>query len=254
MSHGYDGAVIVVRSTDPRWLSNAWLLAAGPGGPAAIVDAGAPPGPLLEAAARHALRVERVLLTHHHGDHVSERAAFGAPAWMHALDAEHVPGALAIGDGAIVACGALTLRVMHVPGHTRGQINVVASAEGETSRVFTGDTLFRGSVGGTRGPGHGTFAQLRASILDRLMALPAETIVHAGHGDDTTIGREAEHNAFVRAWRGEIPTLDASCTAWGEPATLLLWEPDYDGGRKAWVRWRDGSEDTVPGSRVVARA
>lgn len=251
MSHGYDGAVIVARSTDPRWLSNAWLLAAGPGGPAAIVDAGAPPRPLLDAAAEHGLAVQCVLLTHHHGDHVSERAAFGAPAWMHALDAEHVPGVAAIDDGAIVACGALRLRVVHVPGHTRGQINVVAECEGETPRVFTGDTLFRGSVGGTRAPGHGTFAELRSSILDRLMTLPPETIVHAGHGDDTTIGREAERNAFVRAWRGEVPTMDEPCEAFGEPATLLLWERDYDGGHKAWVRWRDGREDTVPGSRVA---
>jgi glyoxylase-like metal-dependent hydrolase (beta-lactamase superfamily II) len=245
--------VIVARSVDARWLSNAWLVAARPDGPAVVVDAGAPPAPLLAAAKAHRLAITHVVLTHHHGDHVGERAAFApAPCLMHALDAEHVPGVVTAEDGATLAVGALRLTLLHVPGHTRGQLNVLAESDGETPRVFTGDTLFRGSVGGTRGPGHGTFAQLRASILERILALPGETIVHPGHGEDSTVARERDANPFVLAWTGRAPTLDTPCTAFGREATLLLRERDYDGGFKAWVRWPDGTEDTVPGSALRA--
>ena len=64
------------------------------------------------------------------------------------------------------------------------------------------------------------------------------------------IGDELEHNGFVRIWRGLDPEGGESCTALGEPATLILLGDDYDGGHKAWVRWPDGSDDIVPGSRV----
>ena len=242
--------MIVARSVNPRWLSNSWLVAAAAGGPAAIVDAGAPPEPLLAAAREQRLSIELVVLTHHHGDHVSERAAFApAPCAMHALDRSHVPDcARALEDGETISLGELELTALHVPGHTRGQLNVLARMPGEPARLFTGDTLFKASVGGTRAPGHGTYSELRAS-LDRLLALPPDTIVHPGHGDDTTIGHELAANPFVRAWRGTAPAGKA-CTAFGVPATLLLWAHDYDGGFKAWVRWEDGSEDVVPGSRV----
>ena len=68
--------------------------------------------------------------------------------------------------------------------------------------VFTGDTLFKGSVGGVRAPGSTSFEDLRHSIMDVLMKLPHETRVHPGHTDPTTIGDEWESNAFVRLWRG----------------------------------------------------
>ena len=54
----------------------------------------------------------------------------------------------------------------------------------------------------------------------------------------------------MRIWRGLDPEGDEQCTALGDPATLVLWGPDYDGGHKAWVRWPDGRDDIVPGSRV----
>jgi len=137
-----------------------------------------------------------------------------------------------------------------VPGHTQGQLSFLI---GERD-LFTGDTLFRGSVGGTRAPGHGTFEQLRESILGTLLALPGETRVHPGHMESTTVAREAASNPFVLAWsRSERPH-PQRCNALGEPAELLLLAPDYDGGTKAWVRFDDGQEDIVPGSRVVTPA
>ena len=85
----------------------------------------------------------------------------------------------------------------------------------------------------------------------RLLELPPETTVRPGHTDPTTVGDELESNRFVRIWRGLDPEGSESCTALGEPATLILLGDDYDGGHKAWVRWPDGSDDIVPGSQVV---
>jgi glyoxylase-like metal-dependent hydrolase (beta-lactamase superfamily II) len=117
-------------------------------------------------------------------------------------------------------------------------------------QVFTGDTLFKGSVGGVRAPGSTSFADIKRSIMDVLLALPPETVIRPGHTDPTTVADELEHNPFVRIWRGLDDEGDERCTALGDPATLVLWGPDYDGGHKAWVRWPDGSDDIVPGSRV----
>ena len=116
--------------------------------------------------------------------------------------------------------------------------------------MFTGDTLFKGSVGGVRAPGSTSFADLKRSIMDVLMQLPPETRVQPGHTDPSTIGDEWEGNQFVRLWRGLDDEGDEPCRVWGEQATLVLWGPDYDGGHKAWVRWPDGRDDIVPGSQV----
>ena len=82
------------------------------------------------------------------------------------------------------------------------------------------------------------------------MTLDHDTEVHPGHTDPTTIGDEWEHNAFIRVWRGLDPEGDEQVTVLGEPATLIVWGDDYDGGHKAWVRWADGRDDIVPGSQV----
>jgi glyoxylase-like metal-dependent hydrolase (beta-lactamase superfamily II) len=116
--------------------------------------------------------------------------------------------------------------------------------------VFTGDTLFRGSVGGVRAPGHTTYTDLRDSIMGTLMELPKGTVIQPGHADPTTVAREWEENGFIRIWRGLDPQGTDACLALGEPATLILLGEDYDGGKKAWVRWADGSDDIVPGSQV----
>jgi hydroxyacylglutathione hydrolase len=116
--------------------------------------------------------------------------------------------------------------------------------------VFTGDTLFRNSVGGVRAPAHTTYDDLRRSIMDVLLALPPETRIRPGHTDPTSVAEEWESNAFVRVWRGLDPEGTEPCTALGEPATLILLGDDYDGGHKAWVRWPDGTDDIVPGSKV----
>lgn len=245
--------MLITHSVHPRWLSNSWLVAAGPGSPAVIIDAGAPPEPLLTAAGRYDLDIQLVLLTHHHHDHVSERAAFApAPCAMLPEDREHVPGCeRELHDGERLECGAMSLTMLHVPGHTRGQLNVLVEMPGERSRVFTGDTLFRRSVGGTTAPGHGTFVQLRESILERLLELDDSVVVCPGHGSETSIGEERLWNPFIRAWSGEDAILGEAITVRGRPAKLLTWAKDYDDGFKAWVLWDDWSEDVVPGSVVA---
>jgi hydroxyacylglutathione hydrolase len=241
--------MIVERSMNEQWLSNTYLVAGAAGGAAFLVDAGGPVAPLAEVAEEHGLDVTHVLLTHHHHDHVAELGAV-LERWPEARVLAHpderVPGTnddLRPGDELEV--GGVAVRALHTPGHTAGMLAVLADGQ-----VFTGDTLFRGSVGGVRATGSTGFEDIRHSIMDVLLALPPETVVRPGHADPTTVGEELESNAFVRMWRGLDPEGAEPCIALGEPATLILLGDDYDGGHKAWVRWPDGTDDIVPGSRV----
>jgi hydroxyacylglutathione hydrolase len=241
--------MIVERTMSPDFLTNNFLVAAADGADGFLVDAGGPVAPLLDAARERGIRLTHVLLTHHHGDHVR---ALGDVLERHpdvqvlAHPEERVPGST--GDllpGQEIEIGPLRVRALHTPGHTAGMLALLVGGE-----VFVGDTLFKDSVGGVRAPGSTSYEDLKRSIMDVLLALPPETVVRPGHTDDTTIGREREHNPFIRVWRGLDPEGEEPCTALGERATLVLWAPDYDGGHKAWVRWADGRDDIVPGSRV----
>jgi hydroxyacylglutathione hydrolase len=231
--------VILERSMQSDWLSNAYLVGDREGGTAVVIDSGGPAGPLLEAAERHDLDVGLLLLTHHHHDHVAHNHVWKerhhVEILAHPLEAERLLDVDA------------TIESLHTPGHTAGMLNFVVNGE----HVFTGDTLFKGSVGGVRAPGSTGFEDMRGSIMDVLMKLPHETNVHPGHTDPTTIGEEWERNAFVRLWRGLDEEGDDRCRVGEEEATLILWAPDYDGGHKAWVRWADGRDDIVPGSAVT---
>jgi hydroxyacylglutathione hydrolase len=244
--------MIVERSMSPEWLSNTYLVAAEPGGDAFLVDAGGPLDPLLAKADEHGLTVTHVLLTHHHHDHVAELDAAKA-RWpeaevlIHPDERELVAGAT--GDllpDQELDVGGLSVRALHTPGHTLGMLSLLAGG----TDVFTGDTLFKGSVGGVHAPGSTSYDDLRRSIMDVLLALPGETTIRPGHTDPTTVADELESNRFVRLWRGVDPEGAEPCTALGEPATLILLGDDYDGGHKAWVRWPDGADDIVPGSQV----
>jgi glyoxylase-like metal-dependent hydrolase (beta-lactamase superfamily II) len=235
-----------------QWLSNTYLVADEHGSQAAIIDAGGPVEPLLDALHRMRFELTHVLLTHHHHDHVAELQKVldrhpGTPVLIHALERDLVPRASGtIEPGQPIECGALRIEPLHTPGHTAGMISLLVDG----ADVFTGDTLFKGSVGGVRAPGHTTYADLKGSIMDKLLTLPPATRIHPGHTEPTTIGDELEDNPFVRIWRGLDAEGAEPCTALGEPATLVLMAEDYDGGAKAWVRWQDGSDDIVPGSQV----
>jgi hydroxyacylglutathione hydrolase len=248
--------MIIERSMHERFLSNTYLVADELGPHAVMIDAGGPVAPLLELLDRMRFTLTHVLLTHHHHDHVAELEQVlelkpDTQVLIHPLERELV--SLATGTmepGQTIESGALTIEPLHTPGHTAGMVSLLLGGPAHPTDVFTGDTLFKGSVGGVRAPGHTTYADLKASIMDTLLRLPPQTRIHPGHTEPTTVGAELEHNPFVRVWRGLDPEGNAPCTALGQPATLILLARDYDGGQKAWVRWEDGSDDIVPGSQV----
>lgn len=238
-----------------QWLSNTYLVADELGSQAVIIDAGGPVGPLLDVLSRMRLELTHVLLTHHHHDHIAELGSVlerhpDAQVLIHPAERESVPQATGTMEpGRPIVSGALEIEPLHTPGHTAGMLSLLIGNP-PAPDVFTGDTLFKGSVGGVRAPGHTTYSDLKASIMDTLLALPPATRIHPGHTDPTTVAEELEHNPFARIWRGVDPEGRQPCTALGQPATLILLAADYDGGKKAWVRWSDGSDDIVPGSQV----
>lgn len=266
--------MLIERASNPKYVSNTYLVADGVGGPGLFIDAGGPVAPLIAAAERLGVTPTHILLTHHHDDHVCEVGVL-RERWpelvvlIHPLERDGL-GAIAadtVEAGEMLRFGTLEVRPLHTPGHTAGMLSFLVSEPSAAARrppvsaapggftggeaiVFPGDTLFAGSVGGVRASGHTTYTDLRDSIMGTLMELPAETIIHPGHAEATTVGEEWEHNPFIRIWRGLDAEGTEACTALGEPATLVLLCDDYDGGTKAWVRWPSGVDDIVPGSKV----
>jgi hydroxyacylglutathione hydrolase len=241
--------MVIERSMRDDFLSNTYLVT-GEGGGGFFVDAGGPVQPLIERAEAAGVAPTHVLLTHHHGDHVEELGQL-LERWPELQVLAHrdeevlgVTGPLS--DGQTLTIDGLEVRVLETPGHTAGMVALLVDG----TDVFTGDTLFKGSVGGVRGPGGTSYEDLKRSVMDVLLTLPPETTVRPGHTDPSTVADELESNPFVRIWRGLDPEGTGPCTALGEPATLVLLGPDYDGGTKAWVRWPDGKDDLVPGSKV----
>jgi hydroxyacylglutathione hydrolase len=219
--------VIVERSMHPSWLSNAYLVADGSGGTAAFVDSGAPLEPLLAAVEREGLSVTHVLRTHGHEDHVT-----GEDGLLERFGAVLATGSL--------ETGGLSVRALPTPGHSDDGVSFLINEE----LLFSGDTLFRDAVGG------GPADEVRRSVMEVLMPLAPDVRVLPGHTEETTIGREWEENPFVRYWRGATPSLDEPVRVAGQEATLVVWSPDYDGKGKALVRFADGGEAIVGGSRV----
>lgn len=160
-------------------------------GEAVLVDAADEPHLLLELCRR--LGVGRVLTTHGHRDHIQAVPALrraGYPVGVAAADAPRLPGYdFVLDDGAVVEVGRLRVAVLATPGHSPGSICL--RIEGSPV-LLSGDTLFPGGPGRTRGNG-GDFVAIIRSIDERLFTLPDDTVVMPGHGADTTIGTERPH-------------------------------------------------------------
>ncbi len=198
---------------------NTWLLAEAPGGEAIVIDPGGESERLLARVAAHRLTLKAIVNTHGHIDHIAgagELAAqLGIPFRLHADDhflVEHADEAAAmfgmaplakppldappLADGETFAVGALAVRVIHTPGHSPGGCCLLVGGH-----LFAGDTLFAGSIGRTDLPG-GDLDTLMDSIFQRLIEpLPAATILHSGHGPDSTLADEAATNPFLLGWR-----------------------------------------------------
>lgn len=213
----------------PGWLSNAYLVWAERGGSALFVDSGAPLEPLLEVVERERLQPTHLLLTHGHADHVAGNDELASRFGLEPSQ----------GD---VDVDGLRVRALPTPGHSDDGVSFVVN----DSVCFSGDTLFKDSVGGTRD----AFDAVRSSVMDVLLKLPHDTVVYPGHTAETTIGREWEENPFVRVWRGLDPEGEEPCRVGGADATVVVWSPDYDGAGKAWVRFADGRNAIVGGSRI----
>ena len=148
--------------------------------------------------------VKAILLTHAHNDHIGAARdvaqAVGAPIYLHPADQvlweqvypDFKPDA-ELADGDVFEIGGATLKAIHTPGHSPGSTCFHLASEGT---VFTGDTLFNGGPGAT-GRSYSDYPTILTSIRERLLPLPAETIVRTGHGDNTTIGAERETLAKV---------------------------------------------------------
>ncbi|MBN2405505.1 MAG: MBL fold metallo-hydrolase [Coriobacteriia bacterium] len=190
--------------------TNCFIVSDDANGRAVVIDPADQARSILKAL--EGRQVAAIVLTHGHFDHlggVAElMAATGAPLLVHDLDAHAVTSAdrnggaqfgfdavapkvdRRLADGDHIEAGELVLEVLHTPGHTPGGISLLGDGH-----LFSGDTLFSGSVGRTDFPG-GDARTLRASVA-RLGALPPETTVHPGHGPDTTIARERKINPFI---------------------------------------------------------
>lgn len=156
-----------------------------------IVDASFDAATIAEAA--DGTNVRAILLTHGDHDHIDALDAlkkrFPVPVAIHPADAERLttPPDILLQEGGLISVGNEELRVLHTPGHTPGSVCFHL-----TGTLISGDTLFPGGPGATRGNAE-HFAQITAAIRDKLFLLPDDTLVRPGHGDDTTIGAERPH-------------------------------------------------------------
>ncbi len=175
---------------------NIWLV--GDEREVLVIDAAHDAAAIVEAV--RGRRAVAIACTHGHNDHInvapqlaeSLDARIGLhPSDRMLWDAEHPERApdFELSDGDSLEVAGVTLAVIHTPGHTPGGVCLYDSAGG---RLFGGDTLFQGGPGAT-GRDYSDFEVIIASIRDRLLSLPADTVVYPGHGETTTIGAEAPH-------------------------------------------------------------
>ncbi|MFG2001103.1 MBL fold metallo-hydrolase [Spirillospora sp. NPDC048911] len=176
--------------------NNVWIV--GDDAEAIVIDAAHDADAI--AAAVGDRRLVAIVSTHGHDDHIDAAPALaartGAPVFLHPDDLmlwkqKHpdVSPQAELADGQTISVAGTDLTVLHTPGHSPGAVCLYAAGLGT---VFSGDTLFQGGPGAT-GRSFSDFPTIITSIRDRLLTLPAETVVRTGHGDSTTIGDEAPH-------------------------------------------------------------
>ena len=226
-SFPYSRGVLIAGFPAGSFRANCYVVAPGKGGECVVIDPGEGVSERLDALLdEHRLTPAAVLLTHGHLDHTASTAAVcdgaGIPAHIHGNDefmladplaalTPELRGALArlhvgpvrpalvtslTGVGEVQIAG-LTIVVDHIPGHTPGSVAYrLAAAADRPEVLFTGDTLFAGSIGRTDLPGGDTDTILE-SISARLLSRPDDTVVLSGHGPATTIGAERQANPFL---------------------------------------------------------
>lgn len=193
--------------------ANCYLIACDETKEGIIIDPGGDARQILKMVEEAGVTVKYIVNTHGHVDHVGAndevRAATGAPILIHEADGEmckkpHASLSAFVGkqtlaepdrllkEGDTITVGNLTVDVIETPGHTKGSVTLVADG-----KLFTGDTLFSGSIGRTDLPG-GSYEQIIRSIKEKLLIYPDETVAYPGHGPETTIADEKKYNPFLR--------------------------------------------------------
>ncbi len=179
-----------------------------------VIDPGGNGPEILDYVKKSGIKVEAVLNTHGHGDHIGAndavREGTGAPLYIHQADAGMLtdpranlsafmgynalakPAEHFLNEGDVLRFGALSFKVLHTPGHSPGSVCFVGDGV-----CFSGDTLFAGSIGRTDFPG-GSERELLGNVREKLFPLPEDTVVLSGHGPGTTIGQEKSYNPFFQ--------------------------------------------------------
>lgn len=198
------GATVVKASVGPMD-NNAYLVTCSRTGETLLIDAANDASVLLELIEKYAPTLALIVTSHQHPDHwlaLEEVAkSTGAPTAAHRLDAEPLPVTpdRILADGDTIDLGELTLQVIHLQGHTEGSVALALDgpATDGVVHLFSGDCLFPGGVGKTWQPGD--FERLLGDVTRKVFDVyPDSTVVHPGHGDDTTLGAERPHLA---EWR-----------------------------------------------------
>lgn len=207
--------MIVERLVVGRFQENCYIIGDEESGMGALIDPGDDAVRIVFAVEQTGLVISRILVTHAHVDHVRAVAPlvdeYSCPVLMHSEAAEtlktlprqaimmgvrlnKVPKVdVYIEDDGVLEIGTLRLRALYTPGHAPGHLAFYVEDEG---LIFSGDTLFAGSIGRTDLPG-GNMDLLMQSIFERLLTLPDDTRVLSGHGPETTIAREQMTNPFL---------------------------------------------------------
>jgi glyoxylase-like metal-dependent hydrolase (beta-lactamase superfamily II) len=209
------------RTAAPPFFENSFLVTCADTREAVVIDPGDGVDELIALARRRDAKVTKILLTHAHLDHITgvgrAKRAFNVPVWLHKGDLFLYDGIVEQGrmfgldlepQPAVdhfyapderLTFGLLAVDVRHTPGHCPGGVCLaIGRADGpaDVRNLFAGDTLFAGSIGRTDLPG-GDLEVLLASIRNQLLVYPDATIVHSGHGPDTTVGVERSTNPFL---------------------------------------------------------
>lgn len=206
----------------PPFFENGFLVTCEETREAVVIDPGDAVEEILEEVKRQKADVKAILLTHAHLDHVTgvarAKQALGVPVWLHREDlflydqvveqgrmfgievAPQPPIDRFYAPNERLTFGRYVVDVRHTPGHCPGGVCLAigrADAADTDRELFVGDTLFAGSIGRTDLPG-GSLDALLQSISRQLLVYPDATIVHSGHGPDTTVGHERATNPFLR--------------------------------------------------------